>query len=160
MRVDRTSLKSWVIQGWIWYAHLCGVALISFLIAWGAVSALTGDTTVVRPLSPARDITPRVPVGGALAFSIDFERLESCAGHVIESFSDPVNPSDVIVTRRPTLSRAPKVYRNIRVNTQLPATLYPGRWRYTQTVESTCPTGKRFDHFATFDFEVYREEPR
>lgn len=141
-------------RAWLWWAHLCGLGVVALGLAYGLVRFYAVDGEIVRSLGPARDVSTPVPPGGTLAFTIDFERYDSCPGTITESFSPRDAANIIIVRQRPALSNQVKQYRDVRVNTQIPAQLGPGRWRYTQTVRSTCPSGQHDDLFTELEFEI------
>ena len=155
---------------WRWAANLALAAVISGGLSLWVTNRFIGDAAVVTALSkPQPEVgascsdraVPCVHAGDPIAFVQDMRRFEVCGGDVVELFSRPphIGPAaghavELIQQRRPVQNPAVTVYPNVRIATETPRSLTPGRWGFSWSVDSRCPERRRVDEIASFEFEV------
>ena len=96
-----------------------------------------------------------VPVRGRIHYMLDAEALESCPGEIISVMTTLDGAPPATVTFRRPLVRVGISVKDLSLSVQLPESVHPGRWRFTSSIDSHCPTRRQLDETAAFDVEVY-----
>ena len=147
-----------LVRAWRWFSGVITIVAVSFALAFALVESFAREGPVIQRIGEIDNPTFAVKRSGTLGYSIDVERLESCPADLIITLkSHPKSgPPAIITIQRPTwpTSYMPGVQPHVFIGLVLPESVYPGKWTYIGGVESRCPTRKRFDETARFDFEV------
>lgn len=145
-------------QFWSAYSSLAGAALIAGVVSAVIVFAFSGKGPVIIT-SDVQLLTPRVPAGGIMSFSVWRQSTESCRGTAVVSFTPLGDDADAIISvRYPLATPGFQSPPRLTVSRQLPRQVVPGKWYVRVGVESECPTRTQYDRTAEFVIEVYDDK--
>lgn len=141
---------------WAIYVNGLAIAVPSFLGAlWLLQATAQGEGAVLVVTEGPKLLTPRIAQSGFLTYQLDVERRASCPGTWTGVFTSVPDENPITVTvSRPIQNTEIRLFDNARPSIQLPASVTPGRWKFSASVTSRCPTFSRIDPLATFDIEV------
>ncbi|CAO4170887.1 hypothetical protein [Methylorubrum extorquens] len=150
--------KSFVIAGrlWRWFANAAGFLLIAVGVSYAIVALAAGEGEVIT----ASNIRPQVDktaVGGSISYVYNLDIHEECPGEIVQVWTAVranVRESTLVQARRPAAYTGVGYYDDLRIVTDLPPSVTPGRWRYQSSRDSRCPTRQRTDPIADFFIEV------
>lgn len=154
------SVKSKLRNAWSWYATLSGFAVIILALSWGLLHITSVSGPVVEVTEGPKNVTERVPYLGSVRYTFDMRRNASCPGVVVYNLTSMTNhgPPATVTFRRPLKATEIRSYDDIPATVYLPESVFPGRWRFQSSIDSTCPTYKQTDLLVSFEFEVFLPE--
>lgn len=140
------------------YNIFSGLAFAIAVLSIGLVWLLSPEGTVVVA-SDLQVISKKVEYKGNLRYSLDINRLKSCPGIVVYTFThQPGNagPANTVVFRRPVAVGRIGKQEDSTISLPLPESVFPGTWLFTSAVESQCPRHTQVDHLTSFMIDVVR----
>lgn len=150
-----SRLAPWSTTLWTWFAHASAIALIAGSISFALLYAFASSGAVVVVTQPAQPLASKVKAGETLTYAVSTKRVASCGGFVTSTFTrQDAGHRETVVFSRPILSTEIRDAYDATVRIVLPDAIVPGRWLYSSSVTSRCPTYSQVDPVARFPIEV------
>ena len=141
-------------KSWINYCQGAGVLLMAALLSYGVLSYFSVDGPVVQVTDGPHVLTKEVPYRGELSYKLSTRRNASCPGTSMITFQSLDSPPVSVIMSRPIVLPTIGKHDNVRVNVELPRSVFPGTWMFSLSVDSQCPTYERQDMIVRFPIEV------
>lgn len=141
---------------WAFIAQASAISLVAGLISYWLLSYFASDGAVIIVTRQAQPASTTIPYKGTLSYSIQTKRVASCAGYVTSNFQrdDVKGARESVVFSRMILATEIRPAFDATVSIVLPDAVVPGRWTFSATVTSRCPTYTQVDLIARFPIEV------
>ena len=136
------------------WSNFTGIAVVAVGLAYALVTFFT-SAGPVSVYSNQRLLTPKPTVGRSVIYTLTIDRREGCPGVITDGYSRKVgNNYELVTTTRPAMITNVAIVPNWKTVTALPEAVTLGKWHYSATLFSDCPTRKRADLIIEADIEV------